>query len=173
MIPNSWRQTGRPSRIRHLIPQTKSTRYIIGIISLTLAASAGTFIWHHQPRPSTPPPPRPKANNMSVATPFQVSQSVSLSLTGHSNTLPPFHPPASPHSFFLLTIFVPPYTTPRSNRQAPPLLPNRRRALTLETDGVCRAHDLRRVRQGHFGGVAPAPGHHQGRGESPGPAGGH
>lgn len=167
MISDSWRQTAIPSRIRHLIPQTKSARYITGIVSLAVAASAGAFIW---PRPSTPPPLRPKANNMSVATPFQVSLSGYLSLTEQ-------HPPSFPPSrfipfFFFSRYFRPPISTPRPNRRAPPL-PNRRRALTLETDGVCRAHDLRRVRQGHFGGVAPAPGHHQGRGEPEGSAGGH
>lgn len=161
MIPESWRRTKIPSRIRHFIPQTKSARYITGIASLTLAASAGAFIWHHQPRPSTPPPLRPKANNMSVATPFQVSQSVYLSLMEHSNTLPLSPSRFIPFSFFL-PIFSPPYITPPPKPPSPPSLPNRRRALTLETDGVCRAHDLRRVRQGHFGGVAPAPGHHQG-----------
>jgi len=44
---------------------------------------------------------------------------------------------------------------------------------TFETDAVCRAHDLRRLRQGHLGRPAQASGDHQGRGQSSGPAGLH
>lgn len=169
-----------------------ATRYLVGISSFALVGVGAYYTWHRQrQRFTTTSPHSPK---MAAVAPFQVSFALISSLLAESSNawgsspvafctkleatrkLPiPFLPAISHQTQHDVGVGmgmgvggrgVGMVDGTRREEKKPGLMLIPR----LGTDAVCRAHDLRRVRQGHLGRAAQAPGDYQGRGKPPRPA---